>query len=282
MFAGYKKYQRLSMRQFLQRFLPAPARTIVAMGARSLLSPKNRIRHAVSAHAGDVSQMLLDMLTTCFPMATLRAAAHGDLVQTLKHYSPMEVVQPLLAKVRPRDVGLVNAMRYLDLKLTLAGDMLVKVDRASMAVSLEVRPVYLHRDVMALAGRVPPNLLVDRKQSKKALKAALRPWLPNSILYRNKMGFGIPLNKWMNRELSDLFTPGNDRAHLTDLFDASLAETITREHASDASRLASATHSTTLLSSWLSKWAGDTTSLKCSVESRVVRTQPLSLRRTPV
>src|SRR5260370_8651903 len=104
----------------------------------------------------------------------------------------MDVVRSLLSKARPKDVGLVNAMRYLDLKLTLAGDILVKVDRASMAVSLEVRPVYLHREVMALAGGIPPRLLVDRKQAKKALKRAFRPWLPNSLFYRDKMASAFP------------------------------------------------------------------------------------------
>jgi hypothetical protein len=47
--------------------------------------------------------------------------------------------------------------------LTLAGDILVKVDRASMAVSLEVRPVYLHRDILSLAAKIPPRLLADRR-----------------------------------------------------------------------------------------------------------------------
>ena len=79
-------------------------------------------------------------------------------------------------------------MRYLDLKLTLAGGILVKVDRASMAVSLEVRPVFLHRTVLDLAASVPPALLVDGRQAKKLLRSALRPWLPGSILDRRKKG----------------------------------------------------------------------------------------------
>jgi hypothetical protein len=106
----------------------------------------------------DTPAMMLDMLTTGFPLPTLREAARGPLAEALKHYSPMDAVLPLLHKARPEEVGLVNSMRYLDLKLTLAGDILVKVDRASMAVSLEVRPVYLHRDLVALARRIPNGI----------------------------------------------------------------------------------------------------------------------------
>src|SRR5258707_4364716 len=193
MFAGYKKYQRLSVRQMFQPFLRRPVRSLMAASAESVLVQNGRLQKTVSSYGMDAATMLLDMLTACFPMPALRTAARGALAETLKHYSPMDVVGPLLSKAPPKDVGLVNAMRYLDLKLTLAGDILVKVDRASMAVSLEVRPVYLHREVMALAGKIPPGLLVDRKQAKKALKSAFRPWLPNEILYRDKIGFGVPL-----------------------------------------------------------------------------------------
>src|SRR5260370_9273864 len=109
----------------------------------------------------------------------------------------MDVVGPLLSKAPTKDVGLVNAMRYLDLKLTLAGDILVKVDRASMAVALEVRPVYLHRDMLHLASRIPSRLLADGSHSKKLLKSALRAWLPDSTLARPKMGVSLPLGKWL-------------------------------------------------------------------------------------
>jgi hypothetical protein len=67
----------------------------------------------------------------------LCAAARGPLADALKHFTPMDTITPLLRKARPEKVGILNIMGYLDMKLTLAGDMLVKVDRASMAVALE-------------------------------------------------------------------------------------------------------------------------------------------------
>src|SRR5262249_50628729 len=117
----------------------------------------------------DSPDLLTDMFTTGLSLATLRATARGPLAETLKHYTPVDIVRPLLRKAASAEVGLINSMRYLDLKLTLSGDILVKVDRASMAVSLEVRPVYVHRDLLALASRIPTENLADRSHSKEAL-----------------------------------------------------------------------------------------------------------------
>ena len=69
----------------------------------------------------------------------------------------MDVLRPHLDKAPPAEVGLVNSMRYLDVKLTLGAGILTKLDRASMAVSLETRPVFLNRRVLDLAGRIPPG-----------------------------------------------------------------------------------------------------------------------------
>ena len=83
--------------------------------------------------------MLTDMLCIGFPLPLLRQVARGPLAEALRDYDPGVLVEQLLADAPPDEVGLINAMRHLDFALTLPGDMLVKVDRASMACSLEVR-----------------------------------------------------------------------------------------------------------------------------------------------
>src|SRR5207237_447217 len=118
----------------------------------------------------------------------------------------------------------------LDLKLTLSGDILVKVDRASMAVSLEVRPVYVHRDLLALAGRIPAQNLADRSHSKEALKTALQLWLPDSVLRRRKMGFALPLKRWMKNDLRRFFRPDGADDALCDLLDRALLEKFASTH----------------------------------------------------
>lgn len=251
MFAGYRKYQRLSTRQALHSILPNWAGGLLVAGAKASLPRSSRLHRTMSSYAMDTAELLLDMLNTGLSPTVLRATARGPLREALKNYSPMDAVQPLLRKAPPKEVGLVNAMRYLDLKLTLAGDILVKVDRASMAVALEVRPVYLHRDMMALAAQIPPHLLADRKQGKKTLKAALRPWLPKEILYRNKMGFGIPLKKWINGDLNQLFTRSLVGGPLEDVLDGALVESMAARNANPTAVI----HSAAVLNSWMQKWS---------------------------
>jgi len=255
MFAGYRKYQRLMMRQEVQQLVPRAFVQLLAGYMPSFSPQASQFRRKLSHYGMDVSQMMLDMLTTVFSIADLRAAARGPLAETLKHYTPIDSILPLLRQAPPEEVGLLNAMRYLDLKLTLAGDILVKVDRASMAVSLEVRPVYLHRDMIALAERIPPGALASRKQSKKALKSALKPWLPDSVLYRRKMGFAPPLKHWINDDLLQLFTQDHDKNPLEDLIDLALPEKMTRLHSSGSADLTSRLHSLFFLKRWLAQWA---------------------------
>jgi asparagine synthase (glutamine-hydrolysing) len=256
LFAGYRKYRRLGMRQAVQRLFPRPlGRSIVA--ASALLGETSRLRTKLQHYGMDASAMMVDMLTTGVPLATLRAAARGPLADCLKHYAPLDAVLPLLRKAPPEKVGLVNSMRYLDLKLTLGGDILVKVDRASMAVSLEVRPVYLHRDLISLAERIPPTLLADRKQTKKALKSALRPWLPDSVLYRKKMGFAMPLRNWIKGDFPGLFAQDRSANLLADVLDPGLLGSATAAHVAGGADRTSVIHSLCFLNHWLAKWVCD-------------------------
>ncbi len=253
LFAGYTKYRRLGLRSAVHSVMPAPVGRIAAKGADLLMPETSRLRRTLVQHGADTPAMLLDMLTLGFSSSALGRAARGQLAQALREYSPMDVVRPLLAKAPPREVGLINAMRYLDLKLTLSGDILVKVDRASMAVSLEVRPVYLHRDLMELAARIPPALLADRREAKKALKNALRAWLPDTILDRGKMGFALPLKQWLRNGLGTL-PEGKDGGAFGDLLDAGLLEKLARQHAAGAADQTSAIHSLVFLRNWMATW----------------------------
>jgi asparagine synthase (glutamine-hydrolysing) len=108
---------------------------------------------------------------------------------------------------------LTNRQFYADLSLYLADDILVKVDRMSMATSLETRAPFLDADVMELAFSMPGHFKIratagrsfspafDRKW---ILKRAMRGVLPERILTRKKEGFSIPMKNWLRRELQPL------------------------------------------------------------------------------
>lgn len=83
-------------------------------------------------------------------------------------------------------------------KLYLQDDILVKVDRASMLNSLEVRAPFLDIDLVNFVRRIPVDYRYRNGQSKYLLKKALEPYLPKEILYRPKKGFGVPIGKWMS------------------------------------------------------------------------------------
>jgi asparagine synthase (glutamine-hydrolysing) len=92
---------------------------------------------------------------------------------------------------------------YLYMKLYLQDDILIKVDRASMANSLEVRVPYLDHTFVEYVGGLPTMYKLRGLTTKYLLKMAVKNILPKEIVQRKKKGFGIPLSKWFNHELKD-------------------------------------------------------------------------------
>jgi asparagine synthase (glutamine-hydrolysing) len=99
--------------------------------------------------------------------------------------------------------GSLERLIYAYATTYLQDDILVKVDRASMACSLEVRAPFLDVDLVEFLGRVPPRLKLRRFDTKHLLKLAMRDALPPGIADRAKKGFGIPVAKWLKQELRD-------------------------------------------------------------------------------
>jgi len=101
---------------------------------------------------------------------------------------------------------LSNAL-YLDYKTYLPGDILTKVDRASMRNSLEVRVPLLDHKFVEWAYSLPDNMKLNGSQSKYLLKKILKKYLPDEIIYRKKMGFDIPLKQWVKAILFERTAP---------------------------------------------------------------------------
>jgi asparagine synthase (glutamine-hydrolysing) len=99
--------------------------------------------------------------------------------------------------------GVVNRMRYFDLVSELPDDILVKVDRATMAVSLESRAPFLHPDVVEFAWRIPPAQQVRDGQGKWLLRQVLYKYVPRELIERPKMGFGVPIASWLRGPLRE-------------------------------------------------------------------------------
>ncbi|MGI6103801.1 MAG: asparagine synthase (glutamine-hydrolyzing) [Patescibacteria group bacterium] len=122
---------------------------------------------------------------------------------------------------------------YTDFSTYLPDDLMVKVDIDSMAVSLEGRSPFLDHEFLELTAKIPFNLKLKGLNNKKyILKEALRGLVPDEVMFRSKMGFGIPIDKWFRRELKDYAykTLLSEKATSRNLFMKEEIEKLLNEH----------------------------------------------------
>lgn len=153
---------------------------------------------------------------------------HPDVQRTLRGYDSLDVFRFYYEKADTNDP--LSRIQYLDIKTYLTDDILVKVDRASMANSLEVRAPILDHKFMELIATIPSSLKLQGRSSKHIFKKALGGVIPEEILYRSKMGFAVPLAHWFRNELKDMaystiFTNDHDG-----LLEKATIQKIWREH----------------------------------------------------
>ena len=128
----------------------------------------------------------------------------------------------------------VERMQYADINYYLAEDILTKVDRAAMAVSLETRAPFLDPRVAQFAASIPVEYKLHGKSGKVILKEAMKDLLPHEILHRPKKGFGIPIAEWLKGRLNglmhDMLSP--ERLTSQGLFNTDYVQQLIREHES--------------------------------------------------
>lgn len=122
-----------------------------------------------------------------------------ELKSRLQGYNAREVFRAH-SNNSPTDHPL-SLIQYLDMKTYLPGDILTKVDRASMAHALEVRVPLLDHELVEWMSSISPDLKLKGREGKYIFKKALEPHLPQDILYREKMGFGVPIKDWFRGPL---------------------------------------------------------------------------------
>jgi asparagine synthase (glutamine-hydrolysing) len=126
----------------------------------------------------------------------------GDFARSLKGYDSIDVLREHYDKADTDD--LLSKIQYVDIKTYLTDDILTKVDRASMAVSLEVRAPMLDHPFMESMARMPSSLKLRGRSGKYIFKKAMESLLPAGIIDRKKQGFAIPLDRWFRKELHDV------------------------------------------------------------------------------
>jgi len=179
-----------------------------------------------------------------------------EVRQVLKGYDTFSLFDAYFARVATQTNDPLSRVQYIDMKTYLADDILTKVDRASMANSLEVRVPILDHKFMEFVATIPSYLKLNGGETKHIFKRAMLAKLPKEVLYRKKMGFSIPVSKWFRKELKEftqdiLFSPGS-RQH--GLFDPSYVEHLWKEHQWGISNHSSALWTLLMFENWWKRW----------------------------
>ncbi len=205
-FAGYRRYRWHTYEERLRSLIPLALRRPL-FGTLGYLYPKAdwapkifRAKTTFEAIARDTSQGYLHSVSLLNDTQRTRLFSHA-FRKELQGYNAVEVLSHH-ARRAPTDHPL-SLVQYLDMKTYLVGDILTKVDRASMAHSLEVRvPLLDHKFVEWISG-LSPQLKLKGTEGKYLFKKSLQPYLSETVLYRKKMGFAVPLASWFRGPLRE-------------------------------------------------------------------------------
>ena len=204
--AGYRRYRMHLMEEKLRERLPLGMRRAL-FGSLGRLYPKADWAPRVFRAKSTFESLARDSVEAYFHSISIfrdsmrRSLFSPQFRQQLNGYQAVEVMRRHAAN-SPTDHPL-SLIQYLDMKTYLVGDILTKVDRASMATSLEVREPLLDHPTMEWVSGLPPELKLRGGEGKYILKKALEPYLPNDIMYRPKQGFGVPLASWFRGPLKE-------------------------------------------------------------------------------
>jgi len=151
----------------------------------------------------------------------------------------------------------LNQILYCDMKLYLEGDILPKVDRASMANSLEVRVPLLNQTLLEHAESIPFGLKLHRLTTKYILRRAVEDLLPKSILRRGKKGFNMPVAKWLTGPLRPLAEDmlSEDRLRREGLFEPNYVRSLMDDHLAGRCDNRKLLWTLLVFELWYEKWA---------------------------
>lgn len=213
-FAGYSKYRTDQIENRLRRLFPAVLR-------RALFPRFAQLCGHVNNPVARKAQSLLSTLALApddaffvtnsfFRQSVWNELVQGDFKRDTDGYDPADITRTHYRNA-PADDHLSRIL-YTDIKTYLPGDILVKVDRMSMANSLETRAPLLDYRVVEYAASIPAFLKMKGKEKKFILKETFSRLLPDNVLYRKKMGFSVPLADWLRHEIR----PAADSAFRSD------------------------------------------------------------------
>jgi len=257
-FAGYRRYYFDHLENRLRGVFPDVVRQTVIAGLANVypkadwLPQMFRAKTLLSNLAMSPMQGYYNSMSWFGRDKTKLFSA--DFRQQLQNYDPGQLFETHAQQAGTTDP--LSRIQYVDVKTYLVDDILTKVDRASMANSLEVRVPLLDHEFMELIATIPPGLKLKGRDGKHILKQALRPHVNASILDRSKRGFSIPLKDWLRKELKPVFEDsvlsGNSVA--MDYLDRDYVKLLWKEHQSGIKDYAAELWSILFFVKWTDKF----------------------------
>jgi len=234
-FAGYRRHRMTMGEQRVRSMLPLALRKPV-FGVLGKVYPKAdwapqmfRAKTTFEALARDLTEGYFHGVSVNNDRVRKQLFS-PTFQQRLQGYRAVEVMRGYAANA-PTDDPL-SMIQYLDMKTYLPGDILTKVDRASMAHALEVRVPLLDHQFVEWVSGLPSSSKLRNGEGKHIFKKALEPYLTEDILYRKKMGFSIPLASWLRGPLLETMRRAvlNPALLDTGIFNARYLQQIVDEH----------------------------------------------------
>lgn len=255
-FAGYRRHRYAMAEQRIRSLMPLAVRKPL-FGTLGKYYPKAdwaprvfRAKTTFEALARDLVEGYFHGVSV-MPDRVRKQLFSPGFVKGLQGYGAIEVMRRHAAN-SPTDDPL-SVIQYLDFKTYLPGDILTKVDRASMAHALEVRvPLLDHKLVEWISG-LPSSYKLRGSEGKFIFKKALEPSLPNDILYRQKKGFSIPLASWFRGPLRQRVREALTGARMaeTGIFNMRFVSELVEQHQSGRSDHSAAIWSLLMFESFL-------------------------------
>jgi len=235
LFGGYDAYQAQALAAKLgwmgDALMPALAGVASALPPtekkKGLVNKVKRFSAGAATAPADLLHYRWMVYLNARDKARLYRSGLRDALGSSDVYAP---VREALGRFSQDDV--LNRQLHADLSLYLADDILVKVDRMSMATSLETRAPFLDGDLMELAFSMRGHLKIRNGERKWILKQAMKDVLPESILNRKKEGFSIPMKNWLRRELQPLMRDllSHGRIARRGLFEPDVVDELVNDH----------------------------------------------------
>jgi asparagine synthase (glutamine-hydrolysing) len=258
-FGGYSRYAHDLREASVRRRLPGWFRRGV-LGPLARLWPKAdwlpralRAKTALTNLSLDAAGAYANTLALCRPPLRRRLLA-PDLAAGLNGHRPEALVCDGYAAAPPGDA--LAGMIAADVAVVLPDDFLVKVDRASMACGLEVRPPFLDHELLEVAARVPSRWKVHKGETKWLLKEAYRGRLSDDTLRRPKHGFEMPIDAWLRGPLRGMFeeTVLAPRARVAGLVSQATVRQLYQTHRAGVGRHGSVLWSVLILARWAERY----------------------------